>query len=600
MLSTAQFGWNESDTEGDRKKIRKKWSVVWVLLLFASFLLAMPVYAYNFFTDYPFYQARPDTEDPRILMVGNSLTYTNDIPALLRYMCRDTGINAAVDSVTQGGHSLTQYAYPTTAWEEQLHEKIMTKLTTQKWDYVILQGRSDETIVNEESMRRAVAYFYPYIKNAGAQMVLYLTWAPDYGTGGYDIDARQGEIAKVYYSIARQYNCALAPSGIAFARERRLYPDYDLYYSSSDRLHPNLSGSYLSACCIYATLFGKSPDHISYTAGLASEKAGALRGIASDVTLRRSREEVQVTTAKAVTGGYQLKPGGKVKLGISASTGVRMIRTSSSDEGVATVSSTGVVTARAAGTASITALMSNNKSLTWKIVVTGNSKVTLGAGDTEKIDFSSNGFRWTTSNKKIAVIKNGTITAKAKGTATLTGKHSSGFQVKLKVTVKAAPEKITVKNAPKTLVVGRTFQLKLNVSKVRVTYKSSAPGVVSVSKQGVLTAKGPGTAKITVKSYNGKKTSFRVTVKVLAKKLTVTNVKSGTIMRVGQTRKLKVSFSPRNVSSRAVTYKSSNTKVLKVSKKGTITALHSGRAKITVTAADGSKKKAAVEIRVRK
>lgn len=569
-------------------------------VLFVLFLLAVPTYADNFFTGYPFYQANPNTENPRVLMVGNSLTYTNDIPALLKTICRDTGINAAVDSVTQGGHSLTQYAYPKTAVETQLHEKVLTKLNTQKWDYVVLQGRSDETIVNAENMRKAVAYFYPYIKKAGAQMVLYLTWAPDYGTARYDIDSRQSEIAKVYYSIARQYHCALAPSGIAFARERKLYPEYDLYYSSADRLHPNLSGSYLSTCCIYATLFGKSPENISYTAGLTAEKAGVLRGIASDVTLRRSGEDIQETTAKATVKGYQLKPGRSVKLGISASEGVRIIRCSSSDAKVATVSGAGVVTAKTAGTANITVLMSNNKSLTWKIVVTSQSKVTLGAGDTRKLDFSTRGFRWSVSDKKVATIKSGTITAKAKGTVTLTGKHSSGFQVKVKVIVKAAPEKIIVKNAPQTMTPGKSLQLKLNVSKVRISYKSSAPGVVSVSKQGVLTAKGTGTAKITVKTYNGKKATFRVTVKVPTKKLTITNLKNGTTMKVGQKKRLKVSFSPRNVSDRTVTYKSSNTKVLKVSKKGTITALHSGRARITVMAADGSRKKATVEIRVKK
>lgn len=579
---------------------RRKVAAALIVLLCTLFFLETPAYAYNFFTGYPFYQANPKTEKPRVLMVGNSLTYTNDLPTLLRNMCGSTGINATVDSVTRGGHSLTQYAYPKTAIETQLHENVLTKLTTQKWDYVVLQGKSDETIVNAENMRKAVAYFYPYIKKAGAQMVLYLTWAPDYGTAGYDIDSRQSEIAKVYYSIARQYNCALAPSGIAFARERKLYPEDDLYYSSTDRLHPNLSGSYLSACCIYATLFGESPENISYTAGLTSQKVRILRGIASDVTLRRSREETQETTVQASDKGYQLKPGKSVKLGIWASDGVRMIRCSSSDKKVATVSATGVVTAKAVGTANITVLMSNNKSLTWKIVVTSQSNVMLGAGDTQKLDFSTQGFRWTVSNKKVAALKNGTITAKAKGTATLTGKDSSGFQVKIKVTVMEAPKKITVKNAPKTLTVGKALQLKLNVSKMRITYQSSAPGIVSVSKQGVLKARSKGTAKITVTAYNGKKTTFRVTVKVPAKKLTITNFKNGTTIKVGQKKQLKVSFSPKNVSSRRVTYKSSNTKVLKVSKAGMITALRSGKAKITVTAADGSKKKAAVEVKVKK
>lgn len=81
------------------------------------------------------------------------------------------------------------------------------------------------------------------------------------------MDQVQAKVSDVYCSLARQYSCALAPSGIAYVRERKFYPDYDLYASQSDRVHPNLSGSYLSACCIYATLFGKNPENLSYTSG---------------------------------------------------------------------------------------------------------------------------------------------------------------------------------------------------------------------------------------------------------------------------------------------------------------------------------------------
>ena len=589
-----------AEEPGRMKTVKKKLTILWAACVFLFLVSVRPAYAYNFFTGYPFYQARPDTENPRILMVGNSLTYTNNIPQLLENMCKNTGIRASVDSVTRGGHSLSQYAFPSQDYEKQLSDAIITKLTTQRWDYVILQGRSDETIVNEETLRKAIACLYPYIKNSGAQMVLYLTWAPDWNGTGYDIDKRQAEIAEVYYSIARQYQCALAPSGIAFARERKLYPNMDLYYSSTDRLHPNLSGSYLSACCIYGTLFGKSPENITYSAGLASDRAGQLRALAADVTVRRSSENTQTLTVSSMTRGYQMKPGSKKKLEISSSAGVRMIRCSSSNAKVAVVSSQGTVTAKSAGTARITVLMSNNQTIAWDIVVSKLSTVTLGAGDTQKLDFAYGGFRWSSSNKKAAAIKNGVITAKSKGTAVLTGKNNSGFTVSVKVTVKSAPEKVTVKNAPRTLEVGKTLQLQLNISKVRVSYQSSNSGILSVSSSGKLLAKRPGTVRITVKTYNGKSTSFKVTANVLTKKITITNVKSGATMKRGQSLKLKLNFTPQNVTNRSVSFKSSNSRILKVSKSGTVKALRTGKAKITVTAGDGSKKRATVEIKVKK
>lgn len=579
---------------------KKRWLQIGVLVLLLV-QMVLPVRAYDFFSGRVYYPARAVTAHPRILMVGNSLTYTNNIPGLLQAMCVGSGIDATVDSVTVGGYSLTQYAFPSNDWEQSIHQRLMSKLQNETWDYVILQGMREEPLWKETTMRQAVGTLYPLIQKSGAQMVLYMTWAADFRTAGYDMDQVQAKVSDVYCSLARQYSCALAPSGIAFARERKFYPDYDLYASQSDRVHPNLSGSYLSACCIYATLFGKNPENLSYTAGLPLERAKILRSLAADVTTRGTGTSNGSTVVRATSAGYQLKPGEKKTLSYTATTNdIRAIRYTSGNTRVAEVDAAGKVTAKMAGTTTVTAELNNGKTLTWQIVVSECGKLNLSAGDQKSLDFDDSGYSWKTSKKDVAVIKNGTITAKAKGTAVLTGKSPCGVTVVLNVTVKGTAEKFAVKNAPKTLAVGKKYQLKLSSSKVKATYQSSKPSVIAVSKNGVLQARKAGTAKITVKSSTGKKVTFQVTARVLIKKLTVTNLKSGSVMRVGQKKRIKVSFLPKNVSNKKLSYQSSNKKVVRIDKKGILQAVKPGTARITVMAADGSKKKAIVKIVVKR
>lgn len=579
---------------------KKRWLQVGVLVLLLVQMI-LPVRAYDFFSGRVYYPARAVTSHPRILMVGNSLTYTNNIPGLLQAMCASSGIDATVESVTVGGYSLTQYVFPGNDWEQSIHQRLMSKLQNETWDYVILQGMREEPLWKETTMRQAIGTLYPLIQKSGAQMVLYMTWAADFRTAGYDMDQVQAKVSDVYCSLARQYSCALAPSGIAFARERKFYPDYDLYVSQSDRVHPNLSGSYLSACCIYATLFEKNPENLSYTAGLPLERAKILQALAADVTTRGTGTSSGGTVVRANAAGYQLKPGEKKQLSYTATTNdIRAIRYTSSNTRVAEVNATGKISANTAGTATVTAELNNGKTLTWQIVVSDCGKLKLSAGSQKQLDFDDSGYSWKTSNKKVAGIKNGVITAGQKGTAVLTGKSTGGVTATISVTVTGKSEKFAVKNAPKTLAVGKKYQLKLSPSNAKATYQSSKSSVVSVSKKGVLQARKAGTAKITIKSSTGKKVTFQVTARVLTKKLTVTNMKSGSVMCVGQKKRIKVSFMPKNVSNKKLTYQSSNKKVIRIDKKGMLQAVKPGTARITVMAADGSKKKVVVKIVVKR
>ena len=208
----------------------------------------------------------------------------------------------------------------------------------------------------------------------------------------------------------------------------------------------------------------------------------------------------------------------------------------SDNTSVATVTSKGVVKAKKTGTAKITATADGKKAtckVTVKVPVTKvtltKTKLVMGVKETFSLKATvkpSNATNKTVSYKSsassVVAVKNGKLTAKKKGTATITA-TVDGKKATCKVTVKSAPTKktkVTLNKKKVTLKVKKTFQIKPKVSSkfgsasFQYTIDKKGKKAVKVDKNGKITAKKKGKAIITVKTYNGKaKATLKVTVK---------------------------------------------------------------------------------------
>ncbi|MBP3325438.1 MAG: carbohydrate binding domain-containing protein [Coprococcus sp.] len=175
-------------------------------------------------------------------------------------------------------------------------------------------------------------------------------------------------------------------------------------------------------------------------------------------------------------------------------------------------------------------------------------------------------------------------------------------------TTKKQVTKVSVTNVKYGTVVlkkNKTYKLKVKVSRTggaskKVTFKSSNPSVVKVSSTGKMKALKKGSATITVRSkFNRRK---KATVKVVVG-TPVTKVKlnkSKASGYVGNKIKLKATVSPRKASVKKVKYTTSNKSVATVNSKGVVTLKKVGKATITATATDNSKKKAKCTITVKR
>ena len=168
---------------------------------------------------------------------------------------------------------------------------------------------------------------------------------------------------------------------------------------------------------------------------------------------------------------------------------------------------------------------------------------------------------------------------------------------------------VAVTNLPAkqlTLKKGKTFTLKSKVTVTRkaskkVTYKTSNKKIATVSKTGILRTKKKGTVTITAIAKNNKKAKATMTLTV-GKVVKTLKFKEGTKKTVtaGSKFTLHPTYKPKDAATKAVTWKSSNTKVATVSSKGKVTTKKDGTVTITATAKDAGKKKATFKVTVKK
>ena len=132
-----------------------------------------------------------------------------------------------------------------------------------------------------------------------------------------------------------------------------------------------------------------------------------------------------------------------------------------------------------------------------------------------------------------------------------------------------------------------------------LTYKTSNKKIATVSKTGILRTKKKGTVTITAIAKNNKKATMTLTVGKVVKTL---KFKEGTKKTVtaGSKFTLHPTYKPKDAATKAVTWKSSNTKVATVSSKGKVTTKKDGTVTITATAKDAGKKKATFKVTVKK
>ena len=180
----------------------------------------------------------------RVLFIGNSYTYFNDMPGLFEKECEKNGVTADVDSVTAGGYRLSQFLSD----EDEYGRRVKGLLENKKYDYVVLQEQSVYPVIEAEAFFKTVSELVSRIKENGAKPVLYETWGRADGSKtlsdlGLTHDEMQDKLRASYETAAKQTGAILVYAGEAFHKAYREGKEV----FDPDGSHPSLTGSQIIA-----------------------------------------------------------------------------------------------------------------------------------------------------------------------------------------------------------------------------------------------------------------------------------------------------------------------------------------------------------------
>lgn len=407
-----------------------------------------------------------------ILFIGNSSTYYNNMPTMIKNLARADQLSLNVESITAANYTLKKFSTTSNTY----YKKIVNSLNTKKYDYVVLQDNREEMIQSSNQAKTAVKTLKTLIDKNGASTILYETQADKVGRefviNGNSIyfnhDMIDYYLAKNYYYIANTYNLSVATSGINFTRCMNIYPDIKLY--NSDNLHPKVPGSYLAACSLYKTIFNKTPLGNAYLPGssydnenlldsLSESHANQIQKIA-DASIKFSSRTIKLNRGFSKTALATLS----YSLGNDSLKGFKNnIEYSSIDDDIVSVNkNTGYLTALNTGETMIMASSDNGlfsfcnvkvllPSTSLKLKPTGiislNRNKTLKITATMYPSDTTDDITWTSSNKKIvSVSSSGKIKAHKLGIAKITASTTSGIKITRQVRVRLVkPTKLKIK-----------------------------------------------------------------------------------------------------------------------------------------------------------
>jgi len=192
---------------------------------------------------HPVYPARTAGPPLRILWIGNSYTFVNDLPKIIAQLADSSHVDRKpeVTGILKGGELLKgHWANP--ALQEAL---------TQRWDVVVVQEQSTTPITAPDTLLKYGTLIGAAAHKSGAKVVLYVTWPQKKRPAAADT------IVAAYRALGNAIHAQLALVGPAWMNVLAQDPSTELYMS--DGSHPDAQGSYIAACVFYEVLFGRSP-----------------------------------------------------------------------------------------------------------------------------------------------------------------------------------------------------------------------------------------------------------------------------------------------------------------------------------------------------
>lgn len=227
----------------------------------------------------------------RVLFLGNSYTYVNNMPQIVADMATSTGDTLVWEMEAPGGYLLSGH-----------YTSMASKAKIQKgnWDYVVLQEQSQHPALPYQQVFNTT-FLYAHVLdtminyyNPCGETIFYMTWGRKNGDAGMcasyssqgwphfcTYQGMDSVIRARYETMANDNQGTVSPAGAVWRVIRSQHPNIELY--DADESHPSVAGSYAAACAFYTTIFRKDPTKLNYNYTLNATDAANIRAAAKTV-----------------------------------------------------------------------------------------------------------------------------------------------------------------------------------------------------------------------------------------------------------------------------------------------------------------------------
>lgn len=207
-----------------------------------------------------------------VLYVGNSLTYTNDLPQLVQEIGTVEKVKINYKSLLFPNYSLEDH------WKEG---KVQQEIESGKYDFIVAQQGPSALPGSQVLLLEYTQKLADLCRKNKAKLALYMVW-PSL-TRSFDFD----NVILSYTQAARKTASLLCPTGVAWQHVWQADPKMALY--GNDGFHPSIKGSAVAAMVVYASLFQKKElnflqfDKIPWSKELTNHEFEILRDAARKV-----------------------------------------------------------------------------------------------------------------------------------------------------------------------------------------------------------------------------------------------------------------------------------------------------------------------------
>ncbi|MEM0992716.1 MAG: SGNH/GDSL hydrolase family protein [Bacteroidota bacterium] len=176
--------------------------------------------------------------DYRLLFVGNSLTYYNDLPKLVKEVAKSRDLSIATEMLAKGNYALIDH------WADG---QVQSLIRSKQYDFVIVQQGPSSLAESYRVLLEGGEKFDDLCKANDAQLAYFMVWPSRQYYHTFD------GVIRNYTAAAAAHDAILCPVGQVWKRHFDATNDFSYY--GRDGFHPAIKGSQVAARVIVDSLF---------------------------------------------------------------------------------------------------------------------------------------------------------------------------------------------------------------------------------------------------------------------------------------------------------------------------------------------------------